>query len=316
MKKIAIQMDNIENIDIDFDSSFLIGLESKKRNYEVFYYNPDQLFYNEGSIKAKGFYVDLIDDKKNYFKYLSKKILVDLSDFNFVFIRQDPPFNMNYITSTYLLDYLNSNSNSIIINNPTSIRNFSEKISSFQFKQFMPPTIVSQDVDFIKEFLKKYKDIITKPLFGNGGEGVYRHRIHDIAFEGISQDIKILQEPLMAQKYIPEIREGDRRIILIDGEYAGSVARMPMKNSIKANFHAGGIAQKTGLIRRDEEICLTLSEFLKKNQLFFVGIDIIGDYLTEINVTSPTGIRQINELNNINLEKIFWDKLETKYNIV
>ena len=307
-------MDKIENIDINFDSSFLIGIEAQRRNYEIFYYNPQELLYNEGLIEAKGYYIELIENKTSHFKFLSKKISVNLKEFRFIFIRQDPPFDMNYITSTYLLDYLPPRN--IIINNPTSIRNFSEKISTFQFKKYMPPTIVSQDIQIIKNFLINYEDIITKPLYGNGGEGVYRHTIKDNRLTDIYKNLLMLDEPLIAQKYIPEIIDGDRRLILIDGEYVGSVARMPMNDSIKANFHAGGTAKKIGLVRRDKEICTALKKILKENQLFFVGIDIIGDYLTEINVTSPTGMRQINELNSINLEKIFWDKLETKYNLV
>jgi len=314
MKKIAIQMDKIEDIDINFDSSFLIGMEAQKRNYEIFYYNPQELLYIEGLIQANGYYIEFVENNTKHFKYLSKKILVNLQDFKYIFIRQDPPFDMNYITSTYLLDYLPSST--IVINNPTSVRNFSEKISAFQFKEFMPPTIVSQNIEIIKNFLISYEDIVTKPLYGNGGEGIYRYTIQDNKFKDIFQNLTILDEPLMVQKYIPEINEGDRRIILIDGEYVGSVARIPKKDSIKANFHAGGIAKKTGLVRRDEDICSALSKILRDNQLFFVGIDIIGDYLTEINVTSPTGMKQINALNNTNLEKIFWDKLETKYNLV
>ena len=314
MKKIAIQMDRIEDIDINFDTSFLIGLEAKKRNYEIFYYNPQELIYNEGLIQANGYYVDLIENNIKYFKYLSKKILVNLEDFKFIFIRQDPPFDMNYITSTYLREYLPSSS--VVVNNPTSIRNFSEKISAFEFKQFMPPTIISQNIQIIKNFLIDYKDIITKPLYGNGGEGVYRHSVQNNKLTDVYENLTMLKEPIIAQKYIPEIKDGDRRLILIDGEYMGSVARIPMKDSIKANFHAGGAAKKIGLIRRDREICEALSKMLKENQLFFVGIDIIGDYLTEINVTSPTGMKQINHLNNTNLEIIFWDKLEIKYNLV
>jgi glutathione synthase len=180
----------------------------------------------------------------------------------------------------------------------------------------MAPTIISQDVEVIKKFLIKHEDIITKPLYGNGGEGIFRYTIQNNEFEDMFVGKIILDEPMMVQRYIPEIDDGDRRLILIDGEYVGSVARMPMKNSIKANFHAGGTAKKIDLIRRDSEICSSLSKTLKENQLFFVGIDIIGDYLTEINVTSPTGMRQINKLNNTNLEKIFWDKLEEKYILV
>ena len=312
--KIAIQMDNIESIDLEFDSSFMIMLEAQKRNYEIFYYNPHDLFYNEGIIQASGFYIKLIENEKKYFEYLSEKIVIDLNNFNFLFIRQDPPFDMNYITSTYLLEFLSNST--IMINNPTSIRNFSEKIFPFKFKEYMAPTIISQDVEVIKKFLIKYEDIITKPLYGNGGEGIFRSTLKEKKLNGINIDEQILSEPIMAQKYIPEIISGDRRIILIDGEYAGSVSRIPKKNNIKANFHAGGTAKKTGLIRRDEEICLALKKILKEKELFFVGIDIIGDYLTEINVTSPTGIKQINALNNTKIEKLFWDKLETKYNIV
>ena len=309
--KIAIQMDDIENIDINFDSSFLIILEAQKRGYEIFYYNPDDLFYNEGNIQANGYIVQLFENQKIHFKYLTSKITTNLNDYKFIFIRQDPPFDMNYITSTYILDHLSLTTS--VINNPTAIRNFSEKISTFYFKKYMPPTIISKDTKIIKNFLMKYKDIITKPLYVNGGVGIFRSRIEENKINGIDNNLKILENSLMVQKYIPEISEGDRTIILIDGEYVGSVARMPMKNSIKANFHAGGIAKKTGLVKRDMEICTRLCKFLKKNQLFFVGIDIIGDYLTEINVTSPTGMKQINALNNVYLEKIFWDKLETKY---
>ena len=312
--KIAIQMDNIENIDFEFDTYFMIILEAQNRNYEIFYYNPHDLFYDDGVVKASGFYIKLIDNEKNYFEYLTKKFIVNLNIFDFLFIRQDPPFNMNYITATYLLEFLNDST--IVINNPTSVRNFSEKIFPFKFKEYMAPTIISHDVDIIKEFLNKHKDIITKPLYGNGGEGIFRSTIKQSKLTGINIDKKILQEPIIAQKYIPEIKDGDRRIILIDGEYAGSVARIPQENNIKANFHAGGKAMKTSLIRRDNDICLSLKQILKDEELFFVGIDIIGDYLTEINVTSPTGIKQINALNNTNIEKIFWDKLESKYNIV
>ena len=313
-KKIAIQMDKIENIDINFDSSFLIGLEAQKRNYEIFYYNTQDLFYYEGAVKAYGYKLKLLENDNKYFKYLTDKIVVDLNEFNFILVRQDPPFDMNYITSTYLLDCLEGST--IVINNPTAIRNFSEKMSTFKFKKFMPPTLVTQDKKTLIEFLIKHEDIITKPLYGNGGEGVFRSTIKDGNINGIDSNLKTLKNPIMAQKYIPEITEGDRRIILIDGEYSGSVARIPMKDNIKANFHAGGKAEKTDLIRRDKEICTSLSKTLKDNGLFFVGIDVIGDYLTEINVTSPTGIKQINSLNNVKIENFFWDKLETKYNIV
>ena len=310
--KIAIQMDDIKTIDFDFDSSFIIGLEGQKRNYDLFYYHPDDLFIDQGEVKAKGFFLELFDQKINYYKFLSEKIEVKLEDFKFIFLRQDPPFNMHYITSTYILDCLPKSTK--VINNPSSVRNAAEKILPFQFKEFMPPTLISQSVDEIKNFFKIHQDIITKPLYGNGGEGIQRSQ--DGFLEGIDIHSDYLEMPIMVQKYIPEICEGDRRIIFFDGDYVGSVARIPSKGSIKANFHAGGTAKKTGLVFRDQQIIQALGIELKKMDLFFVGIDVIGNYLTEINVTSPTGIKQINKLNNIKLEEVFWDKLEAKYKIV
>ena len=310
--KIAIQMDDIKTIDYDYDSSFMIGLEGQKRNYELFVYHPNDLFLDLGIVKANGFYIELIDQDTDYFKLISDKIEIELAEFSFIFLRQDPPFNMHYITSTYLLDCLPKNT--IVINNPTSVRNCAEKILPFKFKEFMPPTLISQKVDDIKIFLNIHKDIITKPLYGNGGEGI--HRSKDGHLEGLDTDKQYFELPIMAQKYIPEIINGDRRIIFIDGDYVGSVARIPSKGSIKANFHAGGVAKKTELVYRDKEIVETIGKELKELDLFFVGIDIIGNYLTEINVTSPTGIKQINKLNNVKLEQVFWDKLEAKYKIV
>ena len=305
-------MDDIKSIDYAFDSSFMIGLEAQNRNYELFYYHPNDLFLDDGIVKGRGFFIELYDKKDDYVKFLSDKTEVNLNDFKFIFLRQDPPFNMHYITSTYLLDCLSENT--IVINNPTVVRNCAEKIFPFKFKEFMPPTIISQNIDNITNFLTTHNDIITKPLYGNGGEGI--HRSNNGYLEGIDVTNKYLEIPIMAQKYIPEISKGDRRIIFFDGEYVGSVARIAPQGSIKANFHAGGTAEKTGLVFRDQEIVDILGKEFKKLNLFFVGIDVIGDYLTEINVTSPTGIKQINKLNNVNLERVFWDKLEAKYKLV
>ena len=312
IKKVAIQMDPIEKIDLDFDTSFLLAKEAQDRGYEIFYYNPKDLEYKNRSIFALGHFVELFNDKNRYYNYLSnKKEIFNLENADVILIRQDPPFNMNYITSTYLLEKLSSSTT--VLNNPSSIRNSSEKIYPLEFEKFMAPTIITQNIVTIKEFLLEHQDIVTKPLYGNGGEGIFRSRIENNKLQGIDESKTNLNEPIIVQKYIPEIIEGDRRIILIDGEYAGSVARIPEKNNLKANFHAGGKPQKTELIRKDEEICNALSKDLKLKDLFLVGIDVIGDYLTEINVTSPTGLKQINLLNNIKLEKIYWDKLENKF---
>ena len=312
IKKVAIQMDPIEKIDLDFDTSFLLAKEAQDRGYEIFYYNPKDLEYKNRSIFALGHFVELFNDKNRYYNYLSnKKEIFNLENADVILIRQDPPFDMNYITSTYLLEKLSSSTT--VLNNPSSIRNSSEKIYPLEFEKFMAPTIITQNIVTIKEFLLEHQDIVTKPLYGNGGEGIFRSRIENNKLQGIDESKTNLNEPIIVQKYIPEIIEGDRRIILIDGEYAGSVARIPEKNNLKANFHAGGKPQKTELIRKDEEICNALSKDLKLKDLFLVGIDVIGDYLTEINVTSPTGLKQINLLNNIKLEKIYWNKLENKF---
>ena len=310
-KQIAIQMDNIETIDFEFDTSFLIGYEAQLRNYKIFYYNPNDLIIQNGDVQANGQYVKLKLDENNYFDYISKRITVDLKNFNFIFLRQDPPFNMNYITSTYILDLLPDSTK--VINNPTAVRNATEKLFTFNFKKFMPPTIVTNNINEIENFLDKIGEIITKPLYGNGGVGIHRFNKQNFNPDDLKQYLDL---PIMAQKYIKEINQGDRRLILIDGEYCGSVARIPKDGDIKANFHAGGKAKKTDLVFRDREIIESVGPQLAKKNLFFVGIDIIGDYLTEINVTSPTGIKQINTLNNVNLEKLFWDKLEAKYKLV
>ena len=309
--QIAIQMDNIESIDYDFDTSFLIGYEGQLRNYKIFYYNPNDLIILNDKVQATGYYLKLNLDQNNYFKYTSDKITVDLKNFKFIFLRQDPPFDMNYITSTYILDLLPHTTK--VINNPTSVRNATEKLYTFNFKEFMPSTIVTKKIHEIDKFLDNVGEIITKPLYGNGGAGIHRFDKNNFNPDILKQYLDL---PIMVQKYIKEIDQGDRRLIIIDGEYCGSVARIPKDDNIKANFHEGGIPKKTDLVFRDKEIIDVVGPKLRENNLFFVGIDIIGDYLTEINVTSPTGIKQINTLNNVNLEKVFWDKLEAKYKLV
>ena len=310
-KQIAIQMDKIELIDFNFDTSFLIGYEAQLRQYKIFYYNPNDLIIKNGDVQASGYYLRLNLDKNDYFKYTSDKITVDLKNFNFIFLRQDPPFDMNYITSTYILDLLPKSTK--VINNPTAVRNATEKLFTFNFKEFMPPTIVTKKIHEINKFLDNVGEIITKPLYGNGGVGIHRFNKSNFNPDILKQYLDL---PIMVQEYVKEIDRGDRRLIIIDGEYVGSVARIPKEGDIKANFHAGGIPSKTDLVFRDKEIIDIVGPQLRKNNLFFVGIDIIGDYLTEVNVTSPTGIKQINTLNNVNLEKVFWDKLEAKYKLV
>jgi glutathione synthase len=218
---------------------------------------------------------------------------------------------MSYITATYLLEMVSNKT--LILNDPKSIRDNPEKLSMFNFKNIIPPTLVSKNIEQCFNFQKKYKKTIIKPLYGNGGEGISKlEGTNTLLKRKILKLISRYKQPIVIQKYLKEIKEGDRRIILIDGEYAGSVARIPKKGSVTANFHTGGTAKKVGLVRRDKKICNILKPFLKKNKLFFTGIDVIGNYLTEINVTSPTGIQEINRLNGVRLEKFFWDRVEKK----
>lgn len=308
--KIAIQMDPLEKINPKEDSTFVIAQEAQRRGYKLFHYSPKDISLKNNTIIAKGSYFKIINQGKKFFKK-QKKISINLNQVHCVLIRQDPPFNMEYITATYFLEMLNRKV--LVVNNPTEIRNNPEKLSMFNFKNLIPDTLISEDLTEIQNFIKKYKFTILKPLYGNGGEGIEKVIKGSLKNKIIIQKmIKKYKGAIIAQKFIKEISQGDRRIILIDGEYVGSVARIPKKGSIKANFHAGGSAQRSGLVFKDRKICSKLKPYLKKKGLFFTGLDAIGNYLTEINVTSPTGMQEINQLNNIRLEKIFWDKLEKK----
>lgn len=308
--KIAIQMDPWNRVNPKTDSTYVIALEAQKRGYSLFSYVPDHLSLDQGVVKATGSYFSLHPNKKKFY-HLNRTKTVLLNDFDVVLVRQDPPFNMHYITATYLLEQLSNKT--LVLNNPKYIRDYPEKLSMFYFKNIVPSTLISSNIDEILTFHKKNKISILKPLYGNGGEGIEKIDHNLIRSKQlIKKLLNHYQLPIVVQKFIKDISKGDRRIILFDGEYAGSVARIPLKNSIKANFHAGGIAQKTGLVFRDKKICNILKPFLKKNGLFFTGIDVIGNYLTEINVTSPTGIQEINKLNDTAIEKIFWNKIEQK----
>jgi glutathione synthase len=308
--KIAIQMDPLESINIKTDSTYILALEAQKRGYRLFHYLPENLIYENGRVSALGNVFKLFPNKKTFFKK-SKTQKIFLDDYDVVLVRQDPPFNMSYITATYLLEMVSEKT--LILNDPKSIRDNPEKLSMFNFKNIIPPTLISKNIEQCFNFQKKYKKTIIKPLYGNGGEGISKlEGTNDLLKRKILKLISRYKQPIVIQKYLKEIKEGDRRIILIDGEYVGSVARIPKKGSVTANFHTGGTAKKVGLVRRDKKICSILKPFLKKKKLFFTGVDVIGNYLTEINVTSPTGIQEINKLNGVRLEEFFWDRVEKK----
>jgi glutathione synthase len=308
--KIAIQMDPLESINIKVDSTYILALEAQKRGYRLFHYQPENLIYENGRVSALGNVFKLFPNKKTFFKkFKTQKIFLD--DYDVVLVRQDPPFNMSYITTTYLLEMFSDKT--LILNDPKSIRDNPEKLSIFNFENIIPPTLISKNIEQCFNFQKKYKKTIIKPLYGNGGEGISKlEGTNDLLKRKILKLISRYKQPIVIQKYLKEIKEGDRRIILIDGEYVGSVARIPKKGSVTANFHTGGSAKKVGLVRRDKKICSILKPFLKKKKLFFTGVDVIGNYLTEINVTSPTGIQEVNKLNGVRLEEFFWDRVEKK----
>ena len=308
--RIAIQMDPLNKLHLESDSSLVLAKEGQNRGHKIFIFEPknlilknNQLFANVSSLKI---------EKKN--KYTFKKgnfCCINLSSINVLLVRQDPPFNINYITTTYLLEHLSLKT--LIINNPKSIRNAPEKLHVTYFKNLTPPTLISQDEIEIKKFIKKYKNLIVKPLYEKGGKGIFKITSNE---KNLDKKIKntLMKEnlPIVIQKYIPEVKEGDKRIILLDGNPVGIMKRVPKKNELIANLSQGGTAKKTTFTKRDKIICAKLKPWLKKEGIFFAGIDVIGEYLTEINITSPTGIVEINNLENIKLEKKFWNLIEKK----
>tara|TARA_Y100001960_G_scaffold327476_1_gene413956 strand:- start:2376 stop:3329 length:954 start_codon:yes stop_codon:yes gene_type:complete len=310
---VAIQMDPLNELHHDSDSSLLMAKEAQARGHKILIYEPKDLSLKNNELFANVSSLKIYKKKKYNFKKGKKKI-INLNSIDILLIRQDPPFNINYITATYLLEHLSSKI--LIINNPKSIRDAPEKLHVTFFKKLTPPTLVSQDEVEIKKFIKKNKKLIVKPLYEKGGKGIFKISSND---KELTKKIKIFLKkenlPIVVQKFIPEVRDGDKRVIIIDGNPVGAMKRVPAKNEVRANLSRGGTAQKTVMTFRDKLICKKLKPWLKKEKIFFAGIDIIGKYLTEINLTSPTGMVEINKLENVRLEKIFWDRVEKKYKL-
>jgi len=309
-KKIAVQMDPIESIDPNTDSTFVLALEAQKRGYIVFHYLPENLSLQNGVLTARAQSMLLSEEKGSHYT-LGVHEVIDLNKIEVVLMRQDPPFDMAYITATHMLDHVHPNT--LVVNDPTSVRNAPEKLFATLYPDLMPPTIVTSDTEQIKDFRDKYGDIIVKPLYGNGGAGVFHLSPEDKNLNALLEIFKERsKEPVMVQAFIQDVKKGDKRIILIDGEPVGAINRVPPAGDVRANMHAGGKPLKTTLTKRDLEICETIGPELKYRGLIFTGIDVIGDYLTEINVTSPTGIQEINLFDKIKLESQFWDTIESK----
>ena len=308
--KVAIQMDPIATVDINADSTFRLAEEAQARGAELFYYHPDGLSWDEGRVTARGWPLQVRREQGNHFT-LGDEQTVDLAGFDVVWLRQDPPFDMGYITTTHLLDQIGGHT--LVVNDPFWVRNYPEKLLVLQFPDLTPPTMIARDLDAIRKFRARHGDIILKPLYGNGGAGVFRMTpedrnlvsLHEL-FTGMSP------EPLIAQKFVPDVSNGDKRIILVDGEPIGAINRVPPEGETRSNLHIGGTAEKIGLTARDMEICAAIGPLLREKGQVFVGIDVIGDFLTEINVTSPTGIQELERFDGINVAGAIWDAIDAR----
>jgi glutathione synthase len=308
---VAIQMDPIDTINIDADSTFALALEAQARGHALFHYLPDALTLHDGRLYARARPLEVMRKQGNHHRFGSFEEL-DLAGVDVILMRQDPPFDMAYITATHLLELLPENG-PLVVNNPAAVRNAPEKLFVLRFKELMPPTLLTRDRAAIRAFWAEHGDIILKPLFGNGGAGVFRLRPGDENLTALLEIYESIQrEPVMVQRYIPEVRQGDKRIILVEGEAMGAVLRVPPQGEARANLHVGARAVKTGLTARDREICAAIGPTLRAQGLVFVGIDVIGDWLTEINVTSPTGIQEIARLDGIEIAPTIWDAIETR----
>ena len=307
---IALQMDPIGSIDISGDTSFALALEAQARGHSLWYYTPDSLSLNDGRVEAVGQTLTLRDKAGDHFTAGAPERR-PLDSFDVILMRQDPPFDMAYITLTHLLEMLPPAT--MVVNNPAEVRNAPEKLLVTMFTELMPPTLISRDIEAIKAFRDHHQDIIVKPLFGNGGAGVFRLAPGDQNLNALLEMfLAVSREPVMVQRYLPEVRQGDKRVILVDGEPVGAVNRVPSAGEARSNLHVGGTAEASELTARDHEICAIIGPELRRRGLLFVGIDVIGDYLTEINVTSPTGIREIQRLTGTNIAAMTWDAIERK----
>jgi glutathione synthase len=308
--KVAFQMDPIGSVNIDADSSFRLAEEAQARGHELFFYTPDHLSYREGRIMARA-HALRVQRVRGDNAHLGPVADLDLADVDVVWLRQDPPFDMGYITTTHLLDRLKGQT--LVVNDPFWVRNNPEKLLVLDFPDLTPPTTIARDLSVLRAFKDKHGDIILKPLYGNGGAGVFRlpesdrnlNSLHEL-FTGMNR------EPLIAQKYLPDVAKGDKRIILVDGVPAGAINRVPAAGETRSNLHVGGRAEKIGLTAREHEICAAIGPRLKEMGQVFVGIDVIGGYLTEINVTSPTGIQELERFDGVNVAALIWDAVEAR----
>lgn len=308
--KVALQMDPIGSVNIDADSTFRIGLEAQERGHSLFYYTPDKLAFSEGRVTARGWPIELRRIRGNHVSY-GEETEVDLSEFDVVWLRQDPPFDMGYITTTHLLEMIHPKT--LVVNDPFWVRNSPEKLLVLKFPDLIPPTTIARDLQTIRAFKQKHGDIILKPLYGNGGAGIFRLDQNDRNLSSLHELFTgINREPLIVQKFLPAVSAGDKRVILVDGQPVGAINRVPQAGETRSNMHAGGRPEPVGLTERDLEICAKIGPILKEKGQVFVGIDVIGDWLTEINVTSPTGIQELERFDGTNTARLIWEAIEAR----
>lgn len=309
--RVAVQMDPIESINIDADSTFVLMMEAQARGHRLWHYHVRELGLSNRRVTARAHPVEVRREKGNHFTF-GAPVELDLgADVDVVLMRQDPPFDMAYITATHILEHIHPKT--LVVNDPAAVRNAPEKLFVTHFPDLMPETLVTADRSQIMRFREKHETIILKPLFGNGGAGVFLVKPDDMNLNSLLEMFtERSREPLVVQKYVPAVREGDKRIILVDGVAMGAINRVPAANEARSNMHVGGRPEKTTLTEREKEICARIGPELKRQGMIFVGIDVIGGYLTEINVTSPTGLQEIARFDGTHLEKAIWDAIEAK----
>ena len=308
--KVAVQMDHVSSITIKGDSTFALCLEAQRRGHRLFHYTPDRLSMRDGVVTARLEAMQLAEEQGRHFT-LGEPVRTDLADMDVVLLRQDPPFDMNYITSTHLLERLQPRT--IVANDPAWVRNMPEKIFVTEFSDLMPETLITKDAAEVAAFRAEFGEIVMKPLYGNGGAGVFHLTRDDRNLSSFMETFALLfREPFIVQRYLPDVRKGDKRVILIDGEPVGAINRVPSDTDARSNMHVGGRAEPADITDRDREICARIGPALRERGQLFVGIDVIGDYLTEINVTSPTGIREVRRFGGADIAALFWDKIEDR----
>lgn len=310
---VAIQMDPIERIDIGGDSTFALALEARNRGHKLWYYLPRMLVQRGAEIYASTAHeLEVRNERGNHFT-LGPATRLDLSQMDVVLLRQDPPFDMSYITTTHMLERLPPRV--LVLNDPYWVRNSPEKIFVTEFPDLMPPTLITADPQAVRDFRAEHGDIVVKPLYGNGGSGVFRIRTEDENLNTILEFFtNFVKEPMTVQRYVPQVRQGDKRIILVDGEPVGAINRVPAAGEARSNMHVGGKPEKTVLTPREQEICRRIGPELRDRGLVFTGIDVIGDWLTEINVTSPTGIWEVRRFDGTDIAALVWDAIERRAN--